>query len=90
MANLKGAKPDKLMRNALLLELHQDHTLPDGEKVKRLRLVADALVRQAIEGDIAAIREINERIDGKVPQAVAGSDGEGPVELVISWLANKS
>jgi hypothetical protein len=75
----KGGKPDKLMRAALALELHRN---VDGEnygfegKVKRLRLVANSLVNKAIDGDTAAIREINDRMDGKVPQAVVGGDDE--------------
>lgn len=77
----KGGKPDKLMRDALALELHREVERDvDGvrQKIKRLRLVASALVDKAIEGDTAAIREINDRMDGKVPQAVTGEDG-GPV-----------
>jgi hypothetical protein len=35
-----GPKPDKLMRDALALELHQEVKLTTGEKVKKLRLVA--------------------------------------------------
>src|SRR5689334_1978114 len=37
---LELAKPDKLMRDALALELHQEVKLTSGEKVKKLRLVA--------------------------------------------------
>ncbi len=39
-----GPKPDKLMRDALAVELHQEVKLTNGEKVKKLRLVARALV----------------------------------------------
>lgn len=81
MANLKGAKPDKLMRDALMLELHRDDTLSDGEKVKRLRRVAYALVAKAMEGDVAAIKEIHDRIDGKVPQATTIEGGETALKV---------
>jgi len=37
---LELAKPDKLMRDALALELHQEVKLTSGEKVKKQRLVA--------------------------------------------------
>lgn len=49
----------------------------------KLREVADALVTKAIQGDVQAIREVADRLDGKVPQAISGEDG-GPivVELV--------
>ena len=83
----RGGKPDKLMRTALALELHRD---VDGTafgfvgKVKRLRLVAHALVEKAIAGDTAAIKEIHERMDGKVPQALEhGGEGGGPLTVEI-------
>jgi hypothetical protein len=46
-------------------------TLPDvkmskNEKVKKLRLVARSLVDNAIDGDTAAIKEVFDRMDGKV------------------------
>ncbi len=49
----------------------------------KLRAVADALVKKAIEGDVPAIREIGDRIDGKVPQGVDASlSGNIMVQLV--------
>lgn len=50
--------------------------------VTKLREVADALVREAIAGNVPAIKEIAERLDGKVPQAVVGDDSEDPINLV--------
>jgi hypothetical protein len=41
----------------------------DAEKIQR---VADKLIEDAMRGETAAIREIVNRIDGKVPKAVAG------------------
>lgn len=79
----KGVKPDKLMRDALSIELHREQEVEvNGKKVKikRLRLVASALVNKAIEGDTPAIKEINDRMDGKVPQAIVG-DAEHPSVL---------
>jgi hypothetical protein len=71
------------MRDALLLEVSREVADPEnGKKIKRLRLVARKLVDQAIAGDISAIREINDRIDGKVAQAITGEDG-GPIEHSI-------
>jgi len=84
----KGSKPDKLMRQALLLELGAEHTMPDGVKVKKLRLVAKALVTQAIDGDVAAIKEINDRVDGKVPQAVQGTV-DGTLSVIIKKMVDE-
>jgi hypothetical protein len=50
--------------------------------VTKLREVADALVREAIAGNVPAIKEIAERLDGKVPQAMIGDDDSDPINLV--------
>jgi hypothetical protein len=51
----------------------------------KLRDVADALVKEAIGGNIQAIKEIAERLDGKVPQAVVGED-DGPIGIVFKTV----
>lgn len=54
----------------------------DGEKMRR---IADKLLDMAEEGNIAAIKEIGDRIDGKVAQTIQGPDG-GPAVLLAQWL----
>lgn len=49
----------------------------------KLRKVAEALVDKAMSGDVNAIRELADRIDGKVPQALVGED-DGPVRVAHS------
>jgi hypothetical protein len=49
----------------------------------RLRDVADALVNHAIYGNINAIKEIADRLDGKVPQGIAG-DPENPFTVALT------
>ena len=64
-------KPDKLMRDALLIELQTDSDVEErGKKLKKLRLVARSLVTKAIDGDVPAAKEVFERIDGKAAQAL--------------------
>ncbi len=65
--NPKGSKPEKLMRDALLIALNRE--AEKGSKTKRWQSGAEAIVAKAIEGDVAACREIFDRVDGKVPQA---------------------
>ena len=53
----------------------------------KLREIAEALYSKAAEGDVAAIREIGDRLDGKAAQALqlTGEDG-GPVQLAaVEW-----
>jgi hypothetical protein len=50
--------------------------------ITKLREVADALVSKAIAGDVQAIKEVADRIDGKVPQALVGDDESDPINLV--------
>jgi hypothetical protein len=83
----KGGKPDKLMRHALMLELHREAKQADGKVTKRLRLVARKLVERAEQGDVPAIKEIFDRVDGRVPQPqhVSGPEGE-PINVLQRLL----
>lgn len=47
-----------------------------GEDHKALRKVAKALIDKASEGDVSAIKELGDRLDGKPAQAIEnGEDG---------------
>ena len=55
----------------------------EGTDKTKLRAVADALVDKAMSGDVQAIKEVADRIDGKVPQGVIGGDeDDNPISLV--------
>jgi hypothetical protein len=79
-----GPEPDKLMRDALALELHQEVKLKTGEKIKKLRLVVRALVDNAIDGDTTAVRECFDRMDGKVAQGV-DTIGQVHGPITFTW-----
>lgn len=76
MANPRGQQRDKPFRDALRMEIADA-----GEDRKRLRRVASALLAKAEEGDVQAIREVADRIDGKVPQGIGGTDELDPIRL---------
>src|SRR6187402_1897710 len=79
-----GGRPKraKLFENELLAALKEADE--DGEKLQK---VARALVQKAIDGDVAAMREIADRIDGKVPQALNhGTDPDSPIEPMVPVL----
>lgn len=51
---------------------------------KRLRSIAETVVRLAIEGDMAAVREVGDRLDGKPKQVVVGGDeNDSPLAIAI-------
>jgi hypothetical protein len=55
----------------------------DPKKGKRLAALADALVDEGLKGDVPALREIGDRLDGKVPQAlVGGGADDNPVRVI--------
>ena len=67
----------KLFRNALLVAIKE----ADGEGVEALYHVAKALVAEAKAGNVLAIKEIGDRLDGRVHQALPelGGEYEAPV-----------
>ncbi len=66
---LANHRTPKLFRDALMIALKR--AAADG--VEAIQEVADGLVAKAIaDRDVQAIREIADRIDGKVPQAIGG------------------
>lgn len=76
-----GGKPTQPMRDALGAELARAGD--DGAGHNVLQLIARRLAAKALEGDLAAIREIFDRIDGK---SVAGNAPEqGAGKLQMQW-----
>jgi hypothetical protein len=61
----------------------------DGEATK-LHRVAQTLVTLAIDGNMAAIKEISDRLEGRPPAkgaaAAAQVEEPGPVEITVKWL----
>ena len=77
-------KAGRLMRKAILLELQCEPGEADDGATDKLRLIARKLVDKVAEGDIQAIKEVLDRIDGKsVPGA--GDAEQGPQQVNIRW-----
>lgn len=73
----KGNKPDKLMADAIRIALKREAKDADGKPTRKLNLVATKLVDLAVDGDIQAIKEICDRIDGKAMQGIEMSSKDG-------------
>ena len=77
--NTNSNKNNRLWADTIRRALIQS----DGE---RIRALAEALINKASEGDVSALKEIGDRIDGKSAQALTlGGDQENPLEMVIKW-----
>jgi hypothetical protein len=76
--NPAGRPADKWFRQALLL------ALAEGKDPRRtLRGVAEKLIDLAVAGDVSAIKEIIDRVDGKVPLPLRGDDDDRKVIVEI-------
>jgi len=56
------------------LAVQEDH--------KRIHKVAEALFRKAEDGDISAIKELGDRIDGKSQQEITGNS-DAPITVIV-------
>ena len=84
--NPNGARKPRAFAEELRMALKAtDAADRDG-----LRRIAEALIAKAEEGDVSAIREVADRIDGKVAQAVTGADGEPLVVQIIRFGGDAS
>lgn len=81
----KGGKPDKLMRDALMLAIKREHVCESGQKTSKLNAIASKVVEKAIAGDMFATSLIRDTVDGRPAQAVqlANDPESGP--LVVRW-----
>ena len=78
----KNATKNRLWRDALNKRL-REYSPGEDSKVEHywaLQKIADKLIEQALEGDIQAIKEIGDRVDGKAVQAISG-DPDNPVAI---------
>ena len=55
----------------------------DPEQRPRLALLAEALVAAGLAKEVAALKEIGDRLEGKVPQALVGDPDGSPVIVQI-------
>ena len=77
--NPGGNHKEKPFRDALRKVLYEN----DREQLDK---IARALVKRAAqEGDPAAVREIADRLEGKVPQAVVGDNESDPIRHIVTW-----
>ena len=82
----RGPKSDKRWADALNRAVSRESAGKGSQKW--LEVIADRVVQEAANGDIQAIKEIGDRLDGKPKQAVeaSGPGGEGiPIALNVGF-----
>lgn len=50
---------------------------------RSLEMILAALIAKAAEGDVPAIKEVFDRVEGKVAQAIIGGDEDDPAVAMI-------
>jgi hypothetical protein len=82
-ARRAGVKTTSPMREALDAELARASEDGEGKKADVLQLIARKLATKALEGDLGAIREIFDRMDGKT--GAGASLGQQPGQVDMRW-----
>lgn len=80
--NANSGRREKPFLEALRMEL-----LAAGSDHRALRSIARQLIAKAEEGDMQAIKEFADRMDGKVAQALIGGDeDDAPIAIQMVEL----
>lgn len=79
MANPRGQQRDKPYRDALRRAIARAADRPDDPHA--LDRIAEKHLATAAAGDMTAIKELADRLDGKVPQAIGGTDELAPISI---------
>jgi len=74
LANKINKQRPRIITQNLIALLHE----VDPNDVPKVRRFAEALLAKALEGDVAAMKEVADRVDGKVPQQILG-DPDNPL-----------
>ena len=72
----------KPVTRALIAALEE--SAPGTDTPNLARIVA-SLIGKALDGDLAVIKEIFDRIDGKAPTAASGAGTDEPRQVVFRW-----
>jgi hypothetical protein len=84
--NTEAKKATKERPFAAMLKVAINEAAAEGGT--KLRQVAEALVNEAAKGNVAAIKELADRVDGKVPQGIEGTE-DGPTIKTFSEVVHR-
>jgi hypothetical protein len=78
-----GGNAGKPMRAAISAALRREAEGDDGQTAPTLALIVNKLITRALGGDMSAIKEILDRMDGKT--AAGAIEDEGPRRVIVRW-----
>jgi hypothetical protein len=78
-----GGNAGKPMRAAISAALRREAEGDDGQTAPALALIVNKLITRALGGDMSAIKEILDRMDGKT--AAGAIEDEGPRRVIVRW-----
>ena len=82
----RGQQRDKIYREALRLELAD---MSEGVDLKKLRQIARAHIEKAASGDMQAIKELADRLDGRPAQIIEHSGPDSnPITKIVSEIVH--
>lgn len=56
------------------------------DSVRSLRRIAERLLDEAADGNVQALKEVADRLDGKVPQGIENGDPNQPFRMTFEWM----
>lgn len=79
-------KQDKLYTDSIRRAVCQETYIGSG--VRKIQAIADMLVELAVHGDLQAIKEVGDRLEGRPlqRQAVGVDEEAGPLQIVIRQM----
>lgn len=80
----KNAAKAKVWRAAIIRAL--ERRKPADERIQAIDELADKLIQLVAAGDLAALKEFGDRMDGKPAQAIIGGDEDDPAVKVLSEI----
>lgn len=79
-----GRKQEKPFRDALMLAIKDAENQQNS--TRSLRRIAERLLDEAAMGNVQALKEVADRMDGKVPQGIENGNPDQPFRVTFEWM----
>jgi hypothetical protein len=79
-----GRRQEKPFRDALMVAIKDAEATANS--TRKLRVIAERLLDEAAMGNVQALKEVADRLDGKVPQGIEGGDPDKPIKMEFGWM----